>query len=238
MSAGIARRTVLEHAAALAGGAALASIAGTTLLTPSAHAATTASDTSRNSERNRVLTARPSANGWEMEKVADGGGSVWTRPVAGTGLKVAVRIGDVQSVLVHVIRRFHYEVETLNAGDIVGYGKPSRVLAARHESNHASGTAVDLLPGSYPVGAKGGLFPTQVDVIRDILADCEGVVAWGGDLRPAHEGHFEIRVGPGDPRLAAVAAKVRRWNREPGQGAGVLIDASSLARRRRSAEYR
>lgn len=42
-----------------------------------------------------------SPNGWEMEKVADGGGTIWTRPVPGTPLEgVAVRIGEVESLLV------------------------------------------------------------------------------------------------------------------------------------------
>ncbi|MEV6673942.1 hypothetical protein [Streptomyces sp. NPDC051162] len=40
--------------------------------------------------RRRLLTSRPSASGWEMQKAADDGGDIVTRHVAGTGLNVSV----------------------------------------------------------------------------------------------------------------------------------------------------
>ena len=49
----------------------------------------------------------------------DAGGTVWTRPVPGTGFDVQVSIGDAEVILVHVIRRFHYEIDTLRPGDVV-----------------------------------------------------------------------------------------------------------------------
>lgn len=68
-------------------------------------------------------------------------------------------------------------------------------------------------------------------VVRDILADCEGVVRWGGDEEVPKESHFQIDVGPTDARLKAVAAKVGGWADSPGLGAGTG-DAFDPDRRR------
>ena len=39
-----------------------------------------------------------SANGWTVETRSNSVSTVWTRPVAGTGLEVDVRIGDVEAI--------------------------------------------------------------------------------------------------------------------------------------------
>lgn len=174
--------------------------------------------------RARVFTGMPSANGWEMEKGSDIGGSVWTRPIPGSPVTAQLRLGDVAVVLVHVVRRFHYEIGTLQRGEVIGFKSPDGLTG--HESNHASGTAIDIRPGWYPPGASGGFTMHELAVLRDVLADCDGVVGWGGDLAVSDEGHFQIQVGPDDPRLAGVAAKIRDWNSRPGSGAGVLYQSA------------
>jgi hypothetical protein len=73
-------------------------------------------------------------------------------------------------------------------------------------------------------------------VVADILADCEGVVPWGGDLKPVKRSHFHVGVKPGDPRLKRLAARIRGWNGTPGEGAG-SIDAFAPARRRIAVRY-
>ncbi|WP_327191018.1 hypothetical protein [Streptomyces xinghaiensis] len=73
-------------------------------------------------------------------------------------------------------------------------------------------------------------------VVTDILTDCEGVVAWGGDLKPVKQSHFHIDVRPGDPRMDRLTARIRGWNGTPGEGAGT-IDAFAPARRRRAARF-
>ncbi|MCD7445279.1 hypothetical protein K4B79_44755 [Streptomyces lincolnensis] len=195
--------------------------------------------------RRRVLTGRPSANGWEMEKEIDGDGSIRTTEIMGTRgpLTVAVRAGDPETVLIHVIRRFHYEVDTLGLpGEpqpVEGWTAPSKVRDSRlPESGRASGTAVVIRPGSYPPGARGNFTAGQVLVIRDILADTEGVVRWGGDDRRPYEGLFHLAVGPDDPRLVSVAARIRAWNETPGRGSGVLVDMAQPSRRRRAVRGR
>ncbi|WLW53912.1 M15 family metallopeptidase [Streptomyces sp. YU58] len=170
-----------------------------------------------------------SANGWPIAAAPDDGGSVWTRPVPGTGFGVAVAIGDVETILVHVVRRFHYEVEALRDGDVIGYRAPATTKG--YETNHASGTAVDIRPDCYPAGVKGGFFAPQAAVIRDILADCEGVVKWGGDFTTPDESHFQIDVPPTSPEVKRVADKFRAWNASPGEGAGVARDALDGDRR-------
>lgn len=170
-----------------------------------------------------------SANGWPIAAAPDDGGSVWTRPVPGTGFGVEVAIGDVETILVHVVRRFHYEIEALRDGDVTGYRAPATTKG--YETNHASGTAVDIRPDCYPAGVKGGFFAPQAAVIRDILADCEGVVKWGGDFTTPDESHFQIDVPPTSPAVRRVADKLRAWNASPGEGAGVARDTLDGDRR-------
>ncbi|WP_020421616.1 hypothetical protein [Amycolatopsis sp. ATCC 39116] len=157
-----------------------------------------------------VSTGTVSTNGWPVEKGADIGGAIWTRSIAGTGLAVALCIGDVQAVLGHVVRRYHYEVDTLQPGEVIGYRVPD-TSAPSPEDNHSSGTAVDIRPGWCPAGSRGNLFPAQIAAIRAILDDCRGVVSWGGDRAVPDEAHFDITVAPGDARLAELAGVLRRW---------------------------
>lgn len=232
----ISRRTFLSRAAV----GAATSLPAFHLLSAPANSAGEEVDPSRIQEairrlrkrHERVLTGKPSRNGWEMEKVADDHGNIYTRPVPGTPLSgVQVRMGDVETVLVHVIRRFHYEIDELRNGDVVGWRSPRTVRWRLPESNQASGTAVQIRPGHYPAGVRGGFFPLQQMVIRDILAELDGVVRWSGDDRKVDEALFYIDVKPGDGRLAKVADSIRGWNEEPGQGAGAPVDVMSRTRR-------
>ncbi|WP_404869116.1 hypothetical protein ACI1MP_19350 [Kitasatospora griseola] len=228
MTANIPRRTVLRRAIGVAAGAAI----GSQLFAVPGHAATPAPDRDRLRELTRETREREarvregaaSKNGWDMEKVVDDRGHVYTRPVPGTPLGVQVRMGDVETVLVHVISRFHYEIDALREGDVVGWRAPASVRRNLAESNQASGTAVQIRPGSYPSGVRGGFYPLEVLTIRDILADCEGVVRWGGDDRVPDESLFYIDVAPDDRRIADVSWKFREWAFTPGRGAGSMTD--------------
>ncbi|GII92219.1 hypothetical protein [Sinosporangium siamense] len=59
-------------------------------------------------------------------------------------------------------------------------------------------------------------------ILRDILAECDGVVRWGGDFKVPKESHFQIDVPPGDKRLDALANRISGWNSTPGEGAGAV----------------
>ncbi|MFJ2557307.1 MULTISPECIES: hypothetical protein [unclassified Streptomyces] len=237
MTVHISRRTALRRAAFVAAGVAV----GSHLLSLPAHAAGRTPDPAKirqeirkAQERNkRVLTGVPSKNGWEMEKTVDDHGHIYTRPLPGLPLDgVQMRMAEVETVLVHVVSRFHYEIDALRAGEVVGWQRPGSVRKGLAESNLASGTAVRIRPGSYPSGARGGFYPLEELVLRDILADCEGVVRWGGDDRTPDESLFSIDVPPGDERLTEVAAKIRGWTHTPGQGSGVLVDPRRPERRK------
>lgn len=221
------RRAALQGVVYLAAGAA----AGAQLGSAPAHARTRAR---RHLDRSR--TGVLSRNGWEMEKVVDDRGSIYTRPVPGTPVSVPMRIGDVEIVLVHVIRRFHYEIDALDRGDVVGWRPPDRVAKERAESNQASGTAVQIRPGHYPPGARGGFYPQEQLALRDVLAELGGVVRWGGDDPMPDESLFSIDVRPGDPRLAQVVDKLRLWEETPGAGAGTAVDVLSPTRRKAALE--
>ncbi|MDT9698287.1 twin-arginine translocation signal domain-containing protein [Streptomyces sp. P17] len=213
----ITRRTVIRTAAVIGAGAGIGSVL------PAAHASAVEGRTPK-----RPAT---SANGWTVQANADRDSQVWTRPVAGTGLSVPVWIGDVEAILLHVVRRFHYEVEEISRVDLAGWRPVKGLRRGLPESNLASGTAVQIRPGA---SAAGGFFPLQELVLRDILADCEGVVRWGGDDSQVDESLFYIDAGPQDERVRRVADKLRGWDATPGEGAGAGVDVLSPSRRRRA----
>ncbi|WP_433796659.1 hypothetical protein [Actinoplanes sp. CA-252034] len=114
--------------------------------------------------------------------------------VEGSDASVALLPGATATVLLHVVRRFHYEIAPVGLGDV----RPSR-----------SGTALVVHPHRFPAGARGGLFPHELAVVRDILADCAGTVRWGGDDRDDPcEGLFRITTSPHDRVLARTAGRL------------------------------
>jgi hypothetical protein len=187
-----------------------------------------AAGTAAAAQQSRQWRGATSANGWPVIDAP--------RPqqIEGSGLSVAVVEGEVATVLLHVARRFHYEIDTLRSGDVTGHGT-SRTVQQPYESNYLSGTAIAIRPTGYPVGAENGFFPHELVIVRDILAECEGVVRWGGDEQTSKESHFQIDVKPGDARLEAVAAKIAGWSGTSGKGAG-SVDAFEPGRRRAAAE--
>lgn len=176
-------------------------------------------------------SAAKSQNGWPVLTGKAAASSIKPHRVQGSDASVALRTGDVATVLLHVARRFHYEVDQLRGEEIQGH-TADRMVAAPLESNYLSGTAISIRPGQYPLGAAGCLFPHEVVIVRDVLADCEGVVRWGGDDRNApKEGHFQIDVKPGDGALPRLAARINGWAAVPGQGAGLPVDPFATSRR-------
>lgn len=146
-----------------------------------------------------------SQNGWTV----DAAGSQQDRTaVAGVTFPNGVRRGDVATVLFYVARRFHAEVEPLKAGTCWGwFNRPIR--GATSISNHASGTAIDLNADKHPLGKVGTFSAAKVRAIRRILADCDGVVRWGGDYSGRKdEMHFEINVS--SSRVAELAKKINQ----------------------------
>ncbi|MGK5627150.1 hypothetical protein [Streptomyces sp. URMC 123] len=211
------RRRILTASLGVAGAGVLWS-AGAAHAAP-ARAATPAADPGRGTGQAApdTWTRSTSENGWPVTGVS---GDVKAAKIEGSNAPVVIRTGEVATVLLYVARRFHYEIATLEPGDVVGHVTEREVHAA-YESNHLSGTALAIRPGSYPGGVKDGFFPHQQVVIRDILAECDGVVRWAGDdAKRPKESHFQIDVPPGDARLHKLAARFRLQAEAPGQGAG------------------
>jgi hypothetical protein len=123
-------------------------------------------------------------------------------PVEGTGLTVRLLAGPAATVLVYAARRFHYEIDTLRAGELVGT---------------PAGTAIDIRPGWYPPGVTGAFLPHQEIVIRDILAECDGLLRWGGDDKTTpRESRFELTETATHPRTVALAHRLTGTSARPG----------------------
>ncbi|MFF9125072.1 hypothetical protein ACF09J_17480 [Streptomyces sp. NPDC014889] len=222
MENGITRRNVVRAAAVL----------GTMAATGAVPFVASAADTAAGrNEQHAKKPQQTTVNGWPVQSNADRDSQVWTRSVAGTGLSVPVWIGDPEAILLYVVRRYHYEVTQIRAGELAGWQQARTLDAKAPESNLASGTAVRIRPGA---AARGSLFPLQEIVVRDILADCEGVVRWGGDDSLVDESLFYLDRGPADPRVRELADKVRREDAAPGQGAGRAVNVMAHSRRDRA----
>jgi hypothetical protein len=165
-------------------------------------------------------------NGWNVV----GSKGVSTFRVEGSGVAVTLLAGAVATVLLHVARRWHYDIAELNPTEVLGH-TTVRKVAAPLESNYLSGTAMAIRPSAYPIGTADNMFGNELLVVRDVLAECEGVVRWGGDDPDMpKEGHFQIDVGPKDPALERVAAKVSAWNAASGRGAGTPVELIAPSR--------
>ncbi|MFC9248965.1 hypothetical protein ACFT7S_34535 [Streptomyces sp. NPDC057136] len=150
-------------------------------------------------------TGDVSANGWAIDPAA-----IRSHRVEGAGASAALRGGDAATVLLHIARRWHYEIAPLDTGEGGGITAHStrRAIRADFESNYLSGTAIALHPTAYPLGGVEGLWPHHEIIVRDILADCAGTVTWGADLTPVKASHFHINAKPGSRTLADVAARL------------------------------
>jgi len=101
--------------------------------------------------------------------------------VQGSDVTVTLLPGPAATILLYVARRFHYEIDTLRPADLTA---------------GSSGTVLEIRPGWYPPGARNGFLPHQLTVLRDILAECDGLVRWGGDAAGSpREGRSRSRSG-------------------------------------------
>ncbi|GII92287.1 hypothetical protein [Sinosporangium siamense] len=175
-----------------------------------------------------------SENGWPIID----GKSLKPMALQGSDATVTVVSGAVATILEHVLRRFHYEIDTLGAEEV--YSHSDKVTGGvAFESNYQSGTAVAIRPTVYPVGVAGGFFPNELLIIRDILAECDGVVSWGGDdRRNPKEGHFQIDVPPRSHLLGKVARKFDQWDIASRKGAGFEVDPFAPDRLAAAAELK
>ena len=126
---GLSRRDVLVLTGAAAASLAVVAVGSPALAAPAALPARlrwTGSDTQ---------------NGWPVV----GGSAVTAVTVEGSDARLSPVAGAVITLLVHVWRRFHFEVEAPVAGGVSSHGS-DRAVAAPLESNYLSGTAFAVRP--------------------------------------------------------------------------------------------
>ena len=109
-----------------------------------------------------------------------------------------VRTGDVHTVLDHFAIAFNTRVEPLEqpVRDDWAFA-PRKIAGTNVFSNHASGTALDLNAAQHPQFKRDTFTPAKLKALRELLAEYDGVIRWGGDYRAnrVDEMHFEINAG-------------------------------------------
>lgn len=137
-------------------------------------------------------------NGWPMVN-ADKTVSVKVVPAA---KKVPLLRGDVATILNAWIILYDREVEPIRS-QVWGWSADNDVW----NSNHMSGTAIDIHAPWYPWGKRVMSAATKAKV-RALLKKFEGVVFWGADWSRADEMHYQIGLPPANPRVRALAEKL------------------------------
>lgn len=140
------------------------------------------------------------------------------------GGKVALRKGDVATVLVYFAKRFHSEVEPLKWPGNWGYAERKIRGSSTTLSNHASGTALDLNAPQHPLGKVGTFSSGQVRVIDKILADCDGVLRHGKNYN-GRKDEMHVEINKGTAAVAALAKAIRA-GKKPGPSGGATASPS------------
>lgn len=93
-------------------------------------------------------------------------------------IKISLRKGAVSVVLLHFARWYDQNIEPLTKADTGGYN-PRVIEGSKVDSNHASGTAMDLRWNKHARGKKNTFTAGQKAKIEKQLAFYEGAIRWG-----------------------------------------------------------
>lgn len=146
-----------------------------------------------------------SQNGWDLVTI----GELDRTPIPGTSVVPVPGVlrGDVATILHWVGVQFNSRVEKLYNPGCWGWNSPTPIPGTNIYSNHCSGTAVDFNAPSFPWKLYT-MTPAQRQACREIVAQTEGVVVWGGDFPTfVDEMHFEIDAT--DAEVARIANKLK-----------------------------
>lgn len=139
-----------------------------------------------------------SENGWRMcnrdECVLVPGPFMNTAPI---------RAGAPAIILGDFARRYHAQVAPL-VSPVWGWSAQNDV----GNSNHLSGTALDVNATQWPWGQRR-MPQWMIDRTNDLLGFYEGTIFWGRNWARADEMHFQIGVPEGNSALARIVAKVQ-----------------------------
>jgi hypothetical protein len=127
-----------------------------------------------------------SSNGWPM---VDEGSCTWTT-VPGTDVSLEIQNGQPLAILAAFAADFNAYVEPLRDADSACWTATNSV----GDSNHLSGTAMDLNWDSHPFQvADAGFDGAKIATIREMIDFYEGTVWWGNDWDdPKDAMHFQL----------------------------------------------
>lgn len=163
-----------------------------------------------------------SENGWRMCNRDE---CVVANPLPYTNT-APIRAGDAATILNAWIIWYHRNVEPLTS-PVWGWSNENAV----GNSNHLSGTAVDINAPKYPWGLRS-MPRDRIVKVRAGLRLFEGTVFWGADWGRADEMHYQIGYPEGDKRIAAFAAKLNAGHLgiyAPAPGSGTPAPAPAPA---------
>lgn len=136
-----------------------------------------------------------SENGWPVIKDQSDKKLTVVR-LAGTDIPLRLH-KDAAKLLAYVAVRFDKEVSALRTSNKPGFQDEGgynfrKIDGSTKYSNHASGTAIDLNWQKFPMFRRN-MTKKQVAACQTIVADCEGLIRWGGDYtRAVDQMHFEV----------------------------------------------
>lgn len=137
-------------------------------------------------------------NGWPMVN-ANKTVSVEVVPAA---KRVPLLRGDVATILNAFIILYDRDVEPIRS-QVWGWSADNDVW----NSNHMSGTAIDIHAPWYPWGARK--MPAHIkQKVFALLDKFEGVIFWGAGWNKPDEMHYQIGVPPSSPKVRALAQKL------------------------------
>lgn len=142
-----------------------------------------------------------SENGWRMVNRDECG--LVTIPNLFLTETAPLRKGAPLTILGAWLRWYDQNVEEISTS-VWGWSATNDVA----DSNHLSGTAIDINAPRYPWGSR--VMPAAtIEKVRRGLKLFEGTVFWGADWQRADEMHYQMALREGDPRNEAFAQKLR-----------------------------
>lgn len=146
--------------------------------------------------------------------------------VPGTSLVLPIRKGVANLILKGWVAWFHRNVESLNNArgfSDEGAWTPTNDVA---NSNHLSGTAVDLNWSDHAFRVSySGFTQAEINKVREGLKLFEGTIWWGQDWNsPKDPMHFQLNYGEGDARNAAFATKLQNGYLGIWSGGGGVVE--------------
>ncbi|MBM4707943.1 peptidase M15 [Rhodococcus hoagii] len=129
-----------------------------------------------------------------------------------TKVRVEIRAGIPATILNAWLAWYHRNVEDIetnyNSGERDEWGWSATNVVS--DSNHLSGTAVDINATQYPWGvdASVNMPPERIAKIREGLRLFEGSIYWGQDWNRRDPMHFQLNWPEWDARNAAFAKKL------------------------------